>query len=265
MTNSRLWRHKRRIIFVAAGAMITTAALMGPGVMSALIGAGAAIFSGLIVVYFPWNRLWLESAALGCSVAAMLPLPVGAFPLTAALGTIAAFMLLYGGWSDRLPVRFAVTSKRQSRVAKAISQTWKTLVPGESHPDDYWSGKLIDFDHDPDDADTVYLRFETQDHWEEMTLTFLEKAVNKRARYLLERAAPEGMDDLMFTMDLEEKLRGKTIVDSRLEQDNLPLRIAMTKWFDDTFGDELDDIAATLSADREWKLTTPKRQQSATA
>lgn len=265
MAKSKLWRQKRRILFVVAGAMLSYASLMGPGIGAVVSGVGAGIFAGVVIVFLPWLRTWMETAALGFTLASLMPIRLDAYPLLAVSLSALFALLIYSRWSNRLPLRFSLTSRREALIDQPANKIWSALVPGASHPDDYWSGNLIDFDHDPDDPDTLYLRFETGDRLpEEMSLTFIEHTPFSNTRYLLEKPAEDGHDDVTVTLELVKAGPGKTSVSSMIEQDGLPLRIALKHWFDDTFAEELSDFASASQTRRQWQVAPRAVAQTAT-
>lgn len=252
---SRLIRQRRRLVFVMISASLGTFLVSGAGSLPVLCGglAGAGTAAGILTA--PRVRRWCEAAGLGYVTMALLPLPLAVLPPVFVIGTLAAFHLLYGRWADRIGLRLGLDSHRRSQVNQPAATVWTALLPGEGHPDDHWSGQLLDFDHDKDDADTVYLRFHNgTDLYDDATLTYLERVPGKSCRYLLESSEPHGQDDRTMTLCLVDIGPDTTQINSRMQQDDLPPRLAIARRFDDAFGDELDSFAATLSARRDWSI-----------
>ncbi len=252
---SRLFRQRRRLFLTILAAMLGTSLALGPGVWS----LGAAALAGLgttgLIVGLPQHRRLAESMGLGLVAAAILPLPLVLLPIFWIACSGLWYALLYSDWADRTPLRLALNSQRTSEVDRPTPQVWSALVPGEAHPDDHWTGTLLDFDRDPDDADTLYLRFrDPSGLHDEVTLTFLHCARPHACRYLLEREANDGGDDLMMTFTLTSIGPAACRIESRMVQDALPIRLAIGRWFDDSFGDELDSFAALISARRDWSV-----------
>lgn len=250
-----LLRQKRRIIFAGVAGMLAHALLFGPGPGAIGTGVLMAVIGLFIIALAPSYRGMAECLSLGLVIAALLPLPAQIFPGTAIVCILAAHAALHGSWTDRLPLRLGLVSTRKSLVNLPAVQVWNAVIPGESHPEDHWTGRLVDFDKDADDAETIYLRFARPDDTpEEMTLTFLERVPHKRARYLLERVDPTGADDVMMTICLNEPELGRCEVDTRLEQEAMPIRLAFEHWFDDCFGDELHNFATQLQRNHRWTV-----------
>lgn len=266
MKIDKILRQKRRLFVLIVGAMLAHAIHQGPG-PAALGSAIAALLVGVaIIAATPRYRRLIEVSGLALPLAAFVPLPGSALPAVFLVCASLVYLIVYGKSADAMPFRLGLVSKRKSLVQQPAIHTWAALVPGVSHPDDYWSGNLIDFDSDPDDPDTVYLRFETGDPLcEEKTVTFVDRTPYRFAHFLIESDHGDFSDEVMMQFRLEEPSVGECLIHSRLEQEAIPPRIAMERWFDDRFGDELDSFARTMSRERKWSLHRPKTLEDATA
>lgn len=252
---SRLYRQRRRILLCVLCFMLAAGLLFGPGLRSLGAGLAGAAFSAALIVLLPQHRRLSESAGLGLVAAALLPVLPVLLPVFWIAGTGLVYALLYSDWADRTPLRLSLDSTRTSQVGLPCARTWAALIPGEAHPDDHWTGTLIDFDRDPDDADTLYLRFRgTGGLHDEVTLTFLERVRPYRCRYHLEHDDSRGADDRMMTLSLSPTSPTTCRIESRMVQEAMPIRLAIGRWFDDAYGDELDSFAALVNMRRDWSL-----------
>lgn len=255
MNRSEIARQRRRIglSVPAVGLAVLWQWDLPLAALAAMLVAGAASLS--VVLLVPALRRAVESAALGLLATCLLPVPgLLILPFWVLMSGM-AYYALYGRWADRGTLRLGLQSHRRALCPLPPPQVWAALIPGESHPDDHWSGRLVDFDHDPDDDQTVYLRFDAGDALpEEQTLTFLHRDAPRACSYLLERDVEGNFEEIRMSFALTMTPDGRTLIATTMSNDALPPRIAFACWFDDTFGDELDSFAATLSARRVWSL-----------
>ncbi len=255
----RIYDQRRRITFVVMACM--AAAYLGLGFDPGIATAG---FAALILVIamlrlLPGSRKMTEAAAVGLLIASSLPLsPLLILVLATGFAGL-AYLGFYGTWLDRAGVLLRLTSQRKSWIAQPRTAVWSTLVPGAAHPDDHWSGTLIDYDHDPDDDDTLYLRFRNTEHrMDEVTMTFLDRDPGFSCRYLLERSDPTGAEDMIVSITLTDEENGCLIL-SEITHDTLSPGVALARWFDDSFGDELRGFAIPLAVRHYWGLATGPR------
>jgi hypothetical protein len=256
---SRLIRQRRRIGFAAVATMLASGVFLGSGPVSIMAGLAAAGLAIAILRFVPQFRQWIEAGAAGLFITSFLPLHPALSGVMIIAFAALIYLAFYASWLDRTPLRLALDSRRQSDVGWSPAQCWAALVPGEAHPDDHWTGSLVDFDHDPDDPDTLYLRTRDSDGlFDEATLTFLERDPGMSCRYLLERSEPNGGDDMTLSLSLTDISKPSGTpgcqIDTRMQQDALPVRIALARWFDDSFGDELDSFAALIKSRRDWSI-----------
>ncbi len=248
----RIHDQRRRITFVVIATM--SALWAGVGANPAIIVGGLAALAAVLAVlrFAPGWRNLTEAAAVGLLIVAPLPLPV---PLLLVLATGfagLAYLGFYGSWLDRAGVSMCLISQRTSWVAWPRANVWAALVPGAAHPDDYWTRTLVDFDHDPDDPETLYLRFtDPEQGMAEVTMSFLDCLPDQSCRYLLERDDPSGAEDMTIALALSDDDDG-CLIRTRTVHDALRPRIALARWFDDRFGDELTGFATPLSVRRDW-------------
>jgi len=252
---NKLVRQKRRLIFSVVAVMLAASLIFGGGPQSLLAGAIAAALCVHIILLFPNQRRLCETTALGFWFAALLDLPIESLPVSTAAGAALFWTFLYGTWTERAGWHLASTSSSKAHIDLPADQVWSALIPGESHPDDYWSGTLVDFDHDSEDADTVYLRFDSKRAMpEEMTLTFLEREPNKFCRYYLERDGLCGFEDMTVTVSMREPDEGSCDVETTIEQLGISVGNALLYWFDNSYGDELGAFAARVQRHRAWSI-----------
>lgn len=261
---TRLFRQRRRIAALGLGALAASLIAIGLAPFTLMAGAAGVVLASIIVLLVPHRRQWVEALAIGLVPAALMGPPVTVMPIAIAAWAVLAHYFIHGRWSDRLPLKLRMHSHRQASADGTLARLWAVLIPGEGHPDDHWTGTLIDYDGDPDDPMTVYLRFRTSDGLhEEMTMTILDQDAPHYCRYHIERAEDGLSDDAVTEIRLSTDVDGQCRIDSSLTQDELTPRLALAHWLDDSFGDEWDSFAATISARRDWSMTGLRRQQAA--
>ncbi len=245
--------HRRRyflsIAFAAFGGLLAFG-LIG----AVLFAVGIAGIGFLVLTYVPKYRSACESLAFGAFIAALIHVPAEA--MTAA--TIGLSFLFhaaaYGQWSDRLGLSLTIKINDTRDVAGRAVDVWDYLVPAEGHPDDYWSETLIDFSRDPDDEETVYIRFRHLSGLvHEMTITFLERKAGRGCRYYVENDEMDGRGDMEVSLRLEKLDTGGIRILSEIEQKNLPPRIAIARWFDDNFGRDFNGLRSLAKVDQHEK------------
>ena len=253
---TRLFRQRRRItILILGGAMLAGALEFGAGPRPLLCGLGGFAMACVVLMFVPNRRRWIEALGIGVVCAVALHLPFGGFGMTAIASATLAHLLIHSRWTDRSPLRLALVSQRVSRVAASPAQVWAALVPGEGHPDDHWTGTLADYDHDPDDPLTTYLRYRRADGlFDDVTVTFLDHSPLTHCRYVIERFEDDFAEAGVMLIDIAEPTLHDCRISSRLSYDALPLRVALGRWLDDTFGDEWDSFAAMVSARHDWSI-----------
>ncbi len=245
----------RRVVFTAVFTLFGAILISGPTLAAFLAGAAAAIAAVFMVYAMPKYRKACESGAIGLFVAALIPIPADALPPAIVGLAFLSHSILYGQWSDSLGLNLSVHAQHKGELGGQAEDVWLSLVPAEGHPSDFWNPDLIDYNRDPEDTDTVYLRFRDETGLvEEMTLTFVAKTTGNYCRYFLERAEPLGRDDMTVTIAIAEIDDGLCLVETQIEQDALPPRIALARWFDNQIGVGIDGVAAALKGNRALKL-----------
>jgi hypothetical protein len=263
---TRLFRQRRRIVVLVLGAMLCGALAFGIGVAPLICGGLGLAVACTLIMLAPNRRSWIEALGIGLVLAALMNLPASSFPLAIVASAALAHLAIHGRWSDRTTLRLGLISHRVARVTATPAHVWAALIPGEGHPDDHWSGTLLDFDHDPDDPFTTYLRYRAPDGLhEEMTITFLDHDGPRHCRYVIERFDEGFAEAGIMEITITEPEPGKCQIDSNLAFDALPARIALGRWLDDTFGDEWDSFAATVSARHDWSIHGLRRPKQAEA
>ena len=255
MFEQQILRQLRRLSFTAVISAFGALMIFGPTISAVTIALLIAAMSVVVVLYFPRFRTACESLALGMVVTACLPLPIDVLPTTLAGSSFLMNTLMYGRWTDNIGPGLRLRIDRRAKVSAPPARIWGAIVPGEAHPDDFWNSRLVDFNHDPDDVDTVYLRMRRETGLcEEMTLTFLERDMGVSCRYILEREEPNGRDDMVRSLTIKPTGPRECEVHSVMEQNNLPYRIALLRWFDNRFGDELTSLAQTVQTTGSWQI-----------
>lgn len=260
---SRLFRQRRRMVVLVLGAMLAGALGQGIGPFVLWFGVAGLALAGSIILIAPHRRAWIEALGIGLVLATLPGLDAGVLPLAVIASAALTHLAVHGRWSDATPLRLGLVSHRISRVRATPAQVWAALIPGESHPDDHWTGTLVDYDHDPDDPYTTYLRYRTPDGLHEgVTITFLDHVPLQTCRYVIERFDEGFAQAGDLTLRLGQPDPDHCDIDSTLLFASLMPRVALGRWLDDTFGDEWDSFAAKVSARRDWSIHgLPSRQK----
>jgi hypothetical protein len=252
---TRLLRQRRRVLFLAVCFGLAWFVLEGAGPFvgaAALTGAGIA---GLALWIAPRQRAVLDSIGVAVAGLALLQVPLAALPLLLPLGAAVAHGVLYGTWWDKTGLRVGLRSRARARLAAPPHRVWHAIVPGEGHPDDDLSGTLVDFDTDPEDDLTLYLRHILPNGTvEETTVTFLDRIAPKQCAYLLERPSGRGSDETEVRLHLEPAGPDGTMIRLAHSQSRLQPGLALRRWFDDTAGDTLDSLRAHLGGKPDWSI-----------
>ncbi|WP_373356512.1 hypothetical protein [Pseudoroseicyclus sp. CXY001] len=248
-------RQRRRLLVGTIGVVIGAILLFGGGVETQLTGLAMALGSAAIVTFAPRLRHWVEALGLGVPLGALLPVDDAVLPGAILLVTV----LFQRFFSDRslngLPFRVSLTSRRSVCFDAPANEIWTRLIPGESHPEDHWTGTLMDFDRDAEDADTLHLRYRNAAGlFDEVTVTFLDCTWPSHCRYYIERSEGHFFEESVMDIRFTELESGQTRIDSELRHEPLPLRAALARWFDDSFGDEWDSFAASIAHRSDWSL-----------
>ncbi len=237
------------------GGMLAGSLKLGVGTGALWCGLTGMGLACVLVTLAPNRRSWIEALGIGLTLAALPPLPDGSYPLASMSFAALIYLAIHGRWSDRTALRLGLVSHRISRVYASPIRVWTALIPGEGHPDDHWTGTLVDYDHDPDDFYTTYLRYRTPDGLhEDVTVTFLDHDAPNACRYVIERFEEGFAEAGILSIAIREAEPGLCLIDSKLSFDALPPRMALGRWLDDTFGDEWDSFAAAVSARRDWSI-----------
>ena len=255
-----LMRQGRRLTLSAALSLLAGFLLFGatPLALLPLLGVNGLAIS--LLSSAPSARRAVECGALAVVSTVLVPVTVLTLgPVLIGFGLL-WYALLYGPWTDRLGIRLTLNQSARAQIERPASQLWNALVPGEAHPDDYWNGDLLDFDHDDDDHETVYLRMRTPEGDEEMTVTFIERTPMHRCHYLLERAESHGWDDAEITLEISEISHRLCMVQIKQISRDLPLRHAIGAWLDDGLFNQTRTMASILNDERPAKPQKPAKR-----
>ncbi|MGZ9810389.1 hypothetical protein ACXN5S_07975 [Pseudoroseicyclus sp. H15] len=252
---TRIIRQRRRLFVGTAGVMVGAILLFGPGLTAQAVALTMLICSALVVTFTPRLRQWVEAVGLGFPIGALLPVDsdvrIGVILLVSVI-----FQRFFSDRSlDGLPFNVSLSSSRSARFNEPAREIWTRLIPGESHPEDHWTGTLIDFDRDSEDADTLHLRYRNPSGlFDEVTVTFLERRYPHHCRYYIQRSEGNLFEESVMDIRFTELGKGQTLIESQLRHEPLPVRTALTRWLDDAFGDEWDSFSASVARRTDWSL-----------
>lgn len=262
----RVVDQKRRLFFFVVCAMLACSLLFGAGIHAVVAATGAFLIAVIIVIFRPAQRHLVECIGVAMLVASALPLPQLVFPAVASAIAIGLERLIYGPFGRLLPVRLGLSARCTLLMDGTRQEAWAALVPGASHPEDFWSGRLLDFDSDPIDPETLYLKFLARDRRvKQMTLSFLEREPPSHARFLLESADPHGDDDAEMLIRITKPDDGVCLIESRLSSLGMPVGAALARWFDNDFGDELVGYVKSRRPGKSWSLLRDPGGEARTA
>lgn len=257
-TLQSLARQRRRTLILAVGLVLAAALRLGATPLAYLAVLPALVIAALVLGRAPRYRQALESLALGAVVAAAAPVADLGLPILVPAGACMGYLVLYGRWWDWTPLRIGVTSSRRARLPVPIETLWAALVPGEGRAEEYWTGTLIDYDVDPDDPMTRYLRHDRPtDLPGESTVTFVEWCHQSSCRYIVEEAHDGPTGDAEVTLSFDPVGEADTIVESVFVQSGLSPRLALHRWLDGRVGDEWDIYPARVTRSRQWSVEGP--------
>ena len=206
----------------------------------------------------PGRRQLVEASAAGLVLPAALPVGPEIYAALSALAAALTYHLVYGPPSQRSGLRITATASRVARAGLPADAVWLRLVPGSGHPDDFWTGTLLDFAADPDDAMTLYGRFASADGlFTEATFTFLAAEPPREARYQVEFDGLPENEEMTLRLRLTEEDRFSTLIESEAVRGNMTPARAVLLWFDDTMGDDWTGIAGLGSRRRHWRIERP--------
>lgn len=251
----RLKRQRRRLVLAALGAGIAALLQFGPGPAPFPAALAALGLAAGIVLWAPRLRHALDAGAIGLPLALILPVPEASLIGVILLTSLAVRVVLHGAWSDRMPLRLALDSRTRAVIGLPPADVWSRIVPGAGHPDDFWTGRLVDFDTDPDDPLTLYLRLLRLDGLcDEATVTFLQRDPPRGCRYVIETLRDAQPAEATVTLNLAAQAPGTCRIDQHILQGDLAPRIALGLWLDDDLGDDWGDLAQLASRRRHWRL-----------
>jgi hypothetical protein len=244
-------RQRRRIAFAVLFTQLASLWIWPGIVMTGVMAICVLVVSVLIVSIASNLRQSVECGAIGFYAAAMMP-PILMIPMFIAISVL-TYGIFYTHFLDRLPVRIGLRSRKRFHAPYDRRTTWAKVVPGQGHVAAHWTGTMIAAKTDADDENTLYLQFKDADNtFEHITLTYLSLHPHFAATYLLERDSEIGGEEIMMSYKFAKAGREKTTIVSDMRVSGLPVRLAMTRYFDDVLGDELDSFATMVDCHRAW-------------
>lgn len=248
-------KRARRLAVLAGAVALAGFLRLGPSVLVVFLVAVAYVAALAILHLAPAQRRLVEAAAVGLAAPALLPVHDGLYLALALLCGGAAHHLVYGPPGRRGSLRFTATATRITRAGLPVEAVWAKLVPGSSHPDDYWSGTLVDYAADSDDPMTLYARFASDGGlFTEATFSFLEADPPCEARYQVEFDTLPEDEELVLHLRLTGEDRFSTLIESEAVRANLTLARAILLWFDDTMGDDWTGVVGPGGRHRTWQV-----------
>lgn len=250
---SILIRQRRRVILFTLCLLLAAILRMGLSPLVVLFAIPGIGLPALIVKYAPDLRRTIEATALGIVVIAAMPTPAVSLLTLIPAASYLAFHVLYGPWSDRIPLRISLLSSRAAKVSAPVEAVWDQLIPGEAEPEHHWTGNLADTMADPDDPMTLHLRRRRINGLlEEMTLTFIDYVADRSCRYILERRTDGIIDESITTFSVDPIGDEETVVESFMAQHAMLPRVALDRFLDDFMGDEWDGPGIKSTRKRTW-------------
>lgn len=254
----RLSGQKRRLIIVGLLVLVAALIRIGPTFDTAFLTVLAIGIAMAILHLIPAIRRWLECSALALALLAALPVPADLYFSLSIAAAAVIFHFLHGSWPRRSSLRFGLANERTAKAKLPLTATWQRAVPGSGHPDDFWTGTLVDFEADPHDPLTIYIRYRNAyGLYSEATLTFIEREPPTYCRFILEPEYHNGEDERIFSIRLSEVGEFETLIETRVDISGLTLAQAATLWLDDNLGDEMGDMAETTLRRQKWVAEWP--------
>lgn len=250
---SILIRQRRRVIFFAACLLVAGLIRLGLSPFVVLILAPAIGLPAFLLSRAPDLRRTIEAIGLGTLLMAAMPTPLLSLVPTIPAASYLAYQMLYGRWTDRMPLRISLVSSVGAKVPAPVESVWDQLIPGEAEPEQHWSGTLVDVMADHDDPMTLHLRRRRSSGLtEEMTLTFIDYVADRSCRYVLERKTDGIIDESIHTFSVDPTGDEETVVESVMAQHAMLPRVALGRFLDDTMGDEWDGPGIKSKRTRTW-------------
>ncbi|GGL65822.1 hypothetical protein [Wenxinia marina] len=251
-----LSRQGRRLALVAVAVALAVLLRLGPTVWAIYLAAVAYVAAVLVLRFAPRARRGLDAAAVGLALPAAFPVAGDVYAGLSLIVGVTFWHAVHGSLSWRGPLRVSVTSTTSFRAELPLHAAWERLVPGAGHPDDFWTGTMLDYDTDPDDPMTLYTRFATPDGlFSEATVTVLGAEPPGEVRYRLETDARPSEEETTHVLRLTAAGPFETRVGCEVTHEALTLGAALELWLDDAVGLDLGRVATPLSRRSRWRLT----------
>lgn len=175
------------------------------------------------------------------------------------LGVVAAKTVLFGKWSDRLPVWLEWSTKSSFESPLSTQQMWEKLIPGESDTKNYWTGLLDGVQSSQDDPNSIDVQYRIgSSAFQHQTITFLEEHPFTHCRYFYTADVSEKNADFVegiYEVRLTESPYGGCGVEIENTRTAIRPRFGLACWLDDLHGDETDSISARIRNKRDWTIT----------
>ncbi len=252
---------KRRILYFALSLAFCTFLLdlvFGAGAFGTILGLlCATLFFAAIglawIVAFPKYRGFLELIAISCCAGSFIGTLVGQIPQSGIMFSAGLSAVAIALFNSPLILKLSRGARLETRAKRYVlatkSQIWAALIPGESHPDDYFNGNLRDFKRSDEDRDALFVTYGTdKTSTKEQALNFIVKSPAKYCRYYFEDDYvsghfSDGVRDIKIT-EMENNACFVTITEVR---DGLDPSTILRRWFDNYLARDLRRLAHKLA------------------
>lgn len=187
-----------------------------------------------------------------------LPVPGAVGPFAWFAGWMLFFTFVYGTGLDDYRSKLAWRSRRTVSVAMAPEALWPRLETAVGRENEHWTPILheVRATEDPRTFDVLYKMGPSI--FQHQTQTVLARDENVHFRYHFTGDTAPGnsaLADGIFDIRLEPKGESETRLTLEMDQQAMLPRDALSVWFDDLLGDQLDSLRARLAGKRDWSVT----------
>lgn len=253
---------KRRIVYFALSLTACTFFLdltfvIGSGIWGAIFGllCATCLFAAVALAFImstPRLRGWLELIAFASTIGTIVgpifgPVPISGMTASVILSTFLV-ALFNTRFINRITNKTTLAASAKRYIPATKDQIWNALVPGESHPDDYFTETLRDFSKDNEEEDALRVFFSSDTKYaKEQKVSFLVKSKGKYCRYYFEDEYTaghfsDGVRDIKITT-LENNACFVAITDVREGMDPSSY---LRRWFDNYLARDMRRLVAHL-------------------